>query len=94
LLPQLASTIKKKKSKKLSRSCQKKVQKTSKVFTKLTKIVKNCQKVVKICQKSCQKVQKVVKNFVTPGKNPNINNGAIVEKMQWCVEKNKKPMVQ
>jgi hypothetical protein len=58
----------------------------------LSKIVKNCQKVVKICQKSCQKVQKIVKNFGTPGKTPNI--GAIVEKMQWCVEKNKKPMVQ
>jgi hypothetical protein len=82
----------------LSRSCQKKVQKTSKVFTELTK---NCQKVSKsvkklskFVKKVVKKFKKVVKNFVTPGKKPNINNGAIVEKMQWCIEKNKKPMVQ
>jgi hypothetical protein len=31
--------------------------------------------------KSCQKV---VKNIVPPGKKPNKNNGAIVEKVRWC----------
>jgi hypothetical protein len=38
-------------------------------------------KVVKKLSKSCQKV---VKKFVTPGKNP---NGAIVEKVRWCNSK-------
>jgi hypothetical protein len=54
LLPQLASTIKIKKSKKLSKSCQ---------------------KVVKKLSKSCQKMSK------------SKNNGAIVEKVQWCNSK-------
>jgi esterase/lipase len=82
----------------LSRSCQKKVQKNSKVFTKLTKNwqkwSKSVKKLSKLVKKIVKKLKKVVKNFVTPGKNPNINNGAILEKMQWCIEKNKKPMVQ
>jgi beta-glucosidase/6-phospho-beta-glucosidase/beta-galactosidase len=53
----------------------------------LSKSVKKFSKFVK---KVIKKFKKVVKNFVTPGKNPNINNGAIVEKRQWCIEKNKK----
>jgi hypothetical protein len=36
--------------------------------------------------KSCQKI---VSNFVTPGKNLNRNNGAIVEKVGWCKRKRK-----
>jgi hypothetical protein len=56
-------------------------------------VSKNCQNWSKKLSKR-KKFKKVVKNFVTPGKKPNINNGAIVEKMQWCIEKNKKPMVQ
>jgi hypothetical protein len=63
----------------------------SKNVKKLSKFVK---KVVKKFKKVVKKFKKVVKNFVTPGKKPNINNGAIVEKRQWCIEKNKKPMVQ
>jgi hypothetical protein len=37
--------------------------------------------------KNSKSSQKVFKNFVIPGKNPNINNGAIVEKVQWCIQK-------
>jgi hypothetical protein len=38
------------------------------------KVVKKLSKVVKKLSKNCQ-------NFVTPGKNPNKNNGEIVEKV-------------
>jgi hypothetical protein len=45
----------------------------------IKKLSKSCQKVVKSCQK-------VVKNLVTPGKKPNKNNGAIVEKVRLVVQ--------
>jgi hypothetical protein len=64
----------------LSKKSPKNFKSFHKVNKKLSKIVK---KVVK-------KFKKVVKNLVTPGKKPNINNGAIVEKMHWFIEKNKK----
>jgi hypothetical protein len=57
-------------------------------------VSKSVKKLSKFVKKIVKKFKKVVKNYVTPGKKPNINNGAIVEKMQCCIEKNKKPMVQ
>jgi hypothetical protein len=43
--------------------------------------------------KKLSKVQKVVKKFVTPGKKPNINSGAIVKKSAM-VQRKKKAVVQ
>jgi hypothetical protein len=57
-------------------------------------VSKSVKKLSKFVKKIVKKFKKVVKNYVTPGKKPNINNGAIVEKKQCCIEKNKKPMVQ
>jgi hypothetical protein len=54
---------------------------TSSHLVKMSKVLK---KLTKSCQKVDKKLSKYVKNFVTPGKKPNINNGAIVEKVQWC----------
>jgi hypothetical protein len=75
----------------LSKKSPKNFKSFHKVNKKLSKSVKKLSKFVK---KVVKKFKKVVKNFVTPGKKPNINNGAKLEKMQWCIEKNKKPMVQ
>jgi hypothetical protein len=58
-LPQLASTIKMKKSQKVVKSCQR-------VDKKLLKI---CQKMSKSCQKMSKRCQKVVKIFVSLVKN-------------------------
>jgi glucuronate isomerase len=80
LLPQLASTIKKK-SEKLLKSCQKVVKswRPKKVVKKLSQ---SCQKSVKKLSKSCQKVvkkfQKVVDIFATPG-NYTKKTGAMVQ---------------
>jgi hypothetical protein len=53
-------------------------------------VSKSVKKLSKFVKKVVKKFKKLVKNFVTPGKKPNINNCAIVEKMQWCIEKKQK----
>jgi hypothetical protein len=53
--------------------------------------------VSKSCQYLSKKLSKSSKNgqkFRHTWKKPKYKYGAIEEKMQWCVEKNKKPMVQ